>query len=222
MSITPSSIINGLILHFIMQTGTKTNKCKSNDFSMLDVDSQDKLLKVLAESGLILFPTDTIWGVGCDATSPQAVDKVYELKRRDRNKPLVVLVDGMDMLKRYVQRVHPKIETLLEYHQRPLTVIYEQGVGLAPNLLAKDGSVGIRLVLDPFCREMIQRFGKPLVATSANISGVPFPRNYGEISSDILEGVDYVAKVKQKDKDLLSPSVIVRLDGDGELIFLRD
>ncbi|MGK0390283.1 MAG: L-threonylcarbamoyladenylate synthase [Maribacter sp.] len=204
-----------------MQTGTKTNKCKSNDFSMLDVDSQDKLLKVLAESGLILFPTDTIWGIGCDATDPNAVDKVYELKRRDKNKPLVILVDGMDMLRRYVQRVHPKIETLLEYHHRPLTVIYEQGINLAPNLLAENGSIGVRIVLDPFCKEMIQRFGKPVVATSANISGIPFPRNYGEISSDILEGVDYVAKVKQIDRDLLSPSIIVKLDKDGELVFVR-
>lgn len=203
-------------------TCTKTNKCKSNDFSMLDVDSQDKLLKVLAESGLILFPTDTIWGIGCDATDAAAVEKVYELKRRDRNKPLVVLVNGMDMLKRYVQRVHPKIETLLEYHQRPLTVIYDKGVDLAPNLLGENGSVGIRLVLDPFCNQMIERFGKPIVATSANISGVPFPKNYGEISSDILEGVDYVTKVKQKDKNLLSPSVIVKLDEEGELIFLRE
>lgn len=189
---------------------------------MLDVDSQDKLLKVLAESGLILFPTDTIWGIGCDATDAAAVEKVYELKRRDRNKPLVVLVNGMDMLKRYVQRVHPKIETLLEYHQRPLTVIYDKGVDLAPNLLGENGSVGIRLVLDPFCNQMIERFGKPIVATSANISGVPFPKNYGEISSDILEGVDYVTKVKQKDKNLLSPSVIVKLDEEGELIFLRE
>ena len=205
-----------------MQTGTKTNKCKSNDFSMLDVDSQDKLLKVLAESGLILFPTDTIWGVGCDATDPNAVAKVYELKKREKNKPLVVLVDGIDMLKRYVRRVHPKIETLLEYHQRPITVIYDQGINLAPNLLAEDGSVGIRLVLDPFCKEMIQKFGKPIVATSANVSGVPFPKNYGEISSDILEGVDYVAKVKQRDQDLLSPSVIVKQDKDGELIFIRN
>lgn len=189
---------------------------------MLDVHSQNKLLTVLAESGLILFPTDTIWGIGCDATSEKAVDKIYHLKRRDKDKPLVLIVDTLERLKEYVSHIHPKIETLLEFHKRPITVIYDKGINLAPNAIAKDGSVGIRIVTDPFCKEMIAQFGKPIVATSANISGDPFPRNFGEISSDILQGVDFVAKVLQKEKDLLEPSIIVKLDKDGELIFLRE
>ncbi len=204
-----------------MSAYTKTNTRKTNDFSMLDVDSQDKLLNVLAESGLILFPTDTIWGIGCDATDEAAVDKIFELKRRPKDKPFVIIVNSVSMLKDYVDQVHPKIETLLEYHTRPLTVIYNKAVNLAPNAHSSDGSVGIRVVLDPFCSEMIGKYGKPLVATSANISGQPFPKNFGEISSDVIEGVDYVAKVKQRDKNLNEPSVIVKLDKDGELVFIR-
>lgn len=205
-----------------MPTQTKINKCKSNDFSMLDVDSQNKLLTVLAKSGLILFPSDTIWGVGCDATDEIAVGKVFELKKVSQDDPLVIIVNSIQMLKEYVEHVHPKIETLLQFHLRPLTVVYEQGRNLAPNIMAMDGSVHIRIVTDLFCQQMISKYGKPIVATSANIKGVPFPRNFGEISSDILEGVDYVAKVRQSEKDLRDPSVIVRLDQDGELIFIRD
>ncbi len=205
-----------------MSYATKSLKCKANEFSMLDVDSQVKLLQVLETGGLILFPTDTIWGIGCDATNPDAVDKVYKLKKRDPNKPLIVLVDSNEMLKDYVEHLHPKIETLLEFHTRPITVIYEKGVNLAPNLLGQDGSIGIRLVLDPFCKELISRFGKPIVATSANVSGIPFPRNFGEISSDIIQGVDFVPKIRQSDKNLHEPSIIIKLDEEGELIFIRE
>lgn len=189
---------------------------------MLDVDTQERFCKVLAVGGLILFPTDTIWGIGCDATNAEAVEKIYKLKKRDRNKPLITIVDSLGMLKEYVNHIHPKIETLLHYHDRPLTVIYEKGTNLAENVLEKDGSAAIRLVKEPLCQWIISSYGKPLVATSANISGEVFPQNFGEISSDILEGVDYVIKAKQGEKTRHLPSQIVTLGEDGELDFIRD
>lgn len=195
---------------------------KTNEIPMLDVESQGKLLSTLAMGGLILLPTDTIWGIGCDATNPHAVEKVYALKNREREKPLIILVDSVERLSQYVEEVHPRIETLLLYHTRPLTVIYDKGRNLAPNLLGPGGSIGIRVVQDEFCRRVIAAFGKPLVSTSANISGQPFPRNFGEISSDILQGVDFVARIRQSEKELNSPSVIVRLGEEQELEFIRE
>lgn len=205
-----------------MPTHVKASRRKTNDFSMLDVESQEDLLATLAKGGLILFPTDTIWGIGCDATNPDAVEKIFDLKQRNKDKPFVVIVDSIKMLKDYVEQVHPKVETLLQFHQRPLTVIYQEAKNIAINAIAADGSVAVRIVMPCFCKDMITKFGKPLIATSANISSQPFPRNFGEISSDILERVDYVAKVMQNDKNLNHPSVIVKLDGNGELIFLRE
>ncbi len=205
-----------------MSRSNETTLYKFNDIFMLDVGSFDRLMSVLADGGLILLPTDTIWGICCDATNPDAVRKVYELKQRPKDNPLVCLVDGVPMLKDYVEHVHPRIETLLEFHTRPLTVIYDQGKKLAPNLLGPSGSVGIRVVREAFCRMIIEHFGKPLVASSANVSGLPFPRNFGEISSDILSGVDFVARYRQSEKDLNEPSVIVKLQEDEELLFLRE
>ncbi len=195
---------------------------KAKQIFMAEFERLDELVEVLEGGGRILFPTDTIWGVGCDATNPKAVDGIYELKRRDKNKPLVVLVSDIEMLKKYVEHVHPKVETLLSYHQRPLSVIYDKGINLAENLLGPGGSVAIRMVQDELCQEIISRFGRPIVATSANISNFPFPRNFGEISSDILEGVDFVVRHKQGEKDLNNPSVIIKLAPSGELIFLRE
>ncbi len=194
---------------------------KSNEIPMLEDESFDKLMSALSSGGLVLLPTDTVWGIGCDATSTAAVDKVYELKNRPKDKPLIVLVDGLEMLKDYVVHVHPRIETLLIFHERPLTVIYDEAKNIAPNACAKDGSIGIRIVQDEFCRKVITAFGKPLVSTSANVSGQPFPGNFGEISSDILMGVDFVSKIKQSEKERKEPSVIVKLAENGELEFIR-
>ncbi|MGB1216529.1 MAG: L-threonylcarbamoyladenylate synthase, partial [Saprospiraceae bacterium] len=182
----------------------------------------NKLMGVLSSDGLVLLPTDTVWGIGCDATSAKAVEKIYLLKNRPKDKPLIVLVDGMEMLKDYVAHVHPKIETLLNFHERPLTVIYGEARNIAPNACANDGSIGIRIVRDDFCRKVISDFGKPIISTSANVSGQDFPRNFGEISSDILMGVDFVSKIKQSDKKRSEPSVIVKLAENGELEFLRE
>lgn len=187
-----------------------------------DTDNFDNIADILADDGIILYPTDTIWGLGCDATNPVAVERVYNLKQRDRSKPFVLLVDSIDMLKDYVEALHPRLETLMMYHTRPMTVIYDQAKNLPENAVGPGGSVAIRVAYDPFCQQLIQAIGKPLVATSANISNEPFPTIFGEISSQVIQGVDYVARHRRTDKAPKEPSVIVKYDGKGELVFLRD
>ena len=189
---------------------------------MFENEKFDEILTVLRKGGVILYPTDTIWGIGCDATQEDAVEKILTLKNRKSDKGFVLLVDSIEMLKNYVDHVHPRVETLLSFHDRPLTVIYEQGVGLASNVLAIDGSIAIRVVKDAFCRELIQQFGRPLVSTSANVSGAPFPAHFGEINSDVIEKVDFIVKYKQDNKEKGEPSVIVRLNKDEELDFIRE
>lgn len=189
---------------------------------MFGKDNLETITSVLSDGGLILYPTDTIWGVGCDATNPEAIQKIFDLKNNSHHNPFVLLVDSLTMLKNYVEHVHPRIETLLIHHMRPLTMIYDQAKNLPPIACAQDGSVAIRIVLDSFCRELIGRYGKPLVATSANVGDRPFPANFGGISSDIIMGMDYVVKWKQGEKKLSQPSVIAKMSEKEELIFLRE
>jgi L-threonylcarbamoyladenylate synthase len=189
---------------------------------MFENEKFEEILNVLRQGGTILLPTDTVWGIGCDATNHEAVEKVNTIKERPSGKGYVLLVDSIDMLKNHVMHVHPRIETLLGYHERPLTIIYDEGVGLASNVLGKDGSVAIRVVKDAFCRELILQFGKPIVATSANVNKEAMPTNYGEISSDILEKVDFVVKLKQDSKEHGEPSIIARLNEFEELDFIRE
>lgn len=189
---------------------------------MFERDNLEKITHVLDQGGTILYPTDTIWGIGCDATNEEAVKKIYTLKNRNLSKPFVLLVDSIDMLRDYVVHLHPRIETLLLYHVKPLTVVYDEGKNLPNISMAENRSVAIRVVLDKFCKEIIGAYGKPLVATSANVSNQPFPANFGGISSDILSGVDYVCKWKQDSKMQNEPSVIVRLGDKEELEFLRE
>lgn len=179
------------------------------------------LTKGLLNGDIILFPTDTIWGIGCDATDPVSVQRIYNLKKRTPDKPYVLLVDSIEMIKNYVHSVHPRIETLLGYHTRPLTVVYPGAKNLPDISVAQDGSVAIRIVQDAFCRALIRAVGRPLVATSANVSNQPFPGNFGEISSEILSGVDQVVRLRQDEKSLGKPSVMITVDKAGEIIFLR-
>jgi L-threonylcarbamoyladenylate synthase len=188
---------------------------------MIDIDHFEKSLQVLQKGGTILFPTDTIWGIGCDATNEIAVDKVYSLKKRDKSKPLIVLASDIEMVKKYVMHVHPKLETLLQYHTRPITVIYDHQDGLPKNVISRDNTIGIRIPQDNFCRELIKSFGKPIVATSANISNEAFPKNFGEITSNVISKVDFTIPYRQNDSNFLPPSAIVRLSPNEELIFLR-
>jgi L-threonylcarbamoyladenylate synthase len=170
---------------------------------MFENEKFDEILTVIRNGEVILYPTDTIWGIGCDATNEKAVERIIDIKSRRSDKGFVVLVDSIEMLKKFVKHVHPRVETLISFHERPLTVIYDEGKG-------------------PFCRELIKQFGKPLVSTSANISGEPFPAHFGEISSEIFEKVDFVVKYKQDSKDQGEPSVIVRLNEQEELDFIRE
>jgi len=181
----------------------------------------DRSLAVLHSGGLILYPTDTIWGIGCDATNPAAVAKVYDLKQREAAKSLIVLMaDKRDILK-YTSQPDLRIFDFLDTVQKPTTVIYEGAIGLAPNLINADGTIAIRLVDDPFCRHLIKRFRKPLVSTSANISGDPAPAFYREIDPRIQAGVDYTVEHRRDDTTPREPSAIIKWNAAGEPTVIR-
>ena len=200
-----------------MQAMTKT---KLNTF-MFEKDKVEDISSVLSKGGLILYPTDTIWGIGCNACDTEAIDRIYQLKQRATSKNFVILVDSIEMLKKYVREVPPRIETLLYYHQRPLTMVFDEPQNLPENLIAADNTIAIRIAQDVFCKELIGNFGFPLVATSANISSQPYPANFGEINSDIIKCVDYIVKIRRHEKTIGQPSVIAKIGEDGELEFLR-
>jgi L-threonylcarbamoyladenylate synthase len=175
----------------------------------------ESCLAVLQAGGLILYPTDTIWGIGCDATNPAAVSKVYALKQRIETKSLIVLAaDQRDVLK-YTSHPDLRIFDFLDAATKPTTVIYEGAIGLADNLIAADGSVAIRLVGDLFCRHLIKRFRKPIVSTSANISGQPSPSFFHEVSQPIRAGIDYIVSYRQDDETPRQPSAIVKWNANG-------
>ncbi len=178
-------------------------------------------LDVLRKGGLILYPTDTIWGIGCDATNVAAVNKIYQLKRRSDSKAMIILVaDEKDIL-RYVTQPDLQIFDYIKGVSKPTTVIYEGGVGLADNLLAEDGSVAIRICEDAFCKHLIKRFRKPLVSTSANLSGYPAPQCFKDIEPVISNGVDYVVKYRRNEEDYAKPSSIIKWEKDGTLSIIR-
>jgi len=179
-------------------------------------------LDVLRQGGVILYPTDTIWGIGCDATNQKAVEKVYALKKRQDEKSLLVLLDRAERLADYLDEVPEMAWNLIEISDKPLTIIYPGARNLAPNLVAADGSVGIRIVQDEFCRKLVQRFGKPVVSTSANISGQPWPEGFHKIDRELVKAVDYVVKHRQDDNGKAKPSGIIRLGVHGEVQVIRE
>ncbi|GAA4781374.1 L-threonylcarbamoyladenylate synthase [Olivibacter ginsenosidimutans] len=181
----------------------------------------NKSLEVLHAGGIILYPTDTIWGLGCDATNPQAIEKIYQLKGRAKDKSLIVLLENENRLISYVQEVPEVAYQLIEYTDKPLTIIYDGAKNLAPNLLAEDGSIGIRIVKHPFCEQLIKRFRKPIVSTSANISGEISPQNFAAISDAIKSGVDYVVHYGQEDTTPKQASTIMKLDTSGAFSYIR-
>src|SRR5688572_29392167 len=154
----------------------------------------ESCLVVLKKGGLILYPTDTIWGIGCDATNQQAVNKIFALKKRADNKTMIILLSKQTDISNYVATPHPQILDYLANTTQPTTAIYNKGVNVANGLISKDGSVAIRIVRDEFCATLINRFGKPIISTSANISGERFPETFKEISDEIKNGVDYIVK----------------------------
>ena len=175
----------------------------------------------MAAGGLILYPTDTIWGIGCDATNEEAVRRVYELKRRSDHKAMLLLMDSSAKLNYYVQEVPDLAWDLIELADSPLTVIYNGARNVAPNLLAADGSVGIRITQEEFSHKLCERFRKPLVSTSANVSGDPSPANFSEISETIKAGVDYIVRYRQDDLSKAAPSHIIKLGAGGLVKIIR-
>lgn len=175
----------------------------------------------MAAGGLILYPTDTIWGIGCDATNEEAVRRVYELKRRSDHKAMLLLMDSSAKLNYYVQEVPDVAWDLIELADSPLTVIYSGARNVAPNLLAADGSVGIRITQEEFSHKLCERFRKPLVSTSANVSGDPSPANFSEISETIKAGVDYIVRYRQDDLSKAAPSHIIKLGAGGLVKIIR-
>ena len=177
-------------------------------------------LKTLRDGGVIVYPTDTIWGIGCDATNEEAIAKVNAIKNRS-DKPLIVLAGDIPMVKEYVQSIHPRIETLLSLHERPLTIIYKSAGILPARLSGSTNTIGIRIPVDAFCLDLIEKLGKPIVSTSANLAGSPFPTSYSEIDPAILEQVDYVVKYRRDEILDATPSVVASFDHKGVLQFIR-
>lgn len=185
-------------------------------------DDIRQALEVLNRGGVILYPTDTIWGIGCDATNQEAVQRVYDIKHRADSKAMLVLMDSPAKLNYYVKDVPPVAWDLIELTTKPLTIIYEGARNFAPNLLAEDGSVGIRITDEEFSRQLCFRFRKPIVSTSANISGEQSPANFSEISDDIKQAVDYIVGYRQGDKGKANPSGIIKLGANGAVKVIRE
>ena len=171
-------------------------------------------VNVMRKGGVILYPTDTVWGIGCDATNAEAVAKVYRIKQRDDSKALICLADSVDRVQRYVRDVPPVAE-------KPTTVVLDGAVNLAPNLIAEDGSIALRVTNEPFSKELCYRFQKAIVSTSANISGEPAAQNYRDIAPEILEAVDYVCWTRRQEHKPHTPSSIIKLTKDGRVTIIR-
>ncbi len=176
---------------------------------------------VLNRGGLILYPTDTIWGIGCDATNEKAIEKIFRLKKRTNFKSLIVLLDLETKLLSYIKEVPEVAWDLIDFAEKPLTIIYDGGKNLAKNVVAEDGSVGIRITKDEFCKKLIEKFRKPVVSTSANFSGKESPAAFDDIDPDIIAGVDYVVNLRQHEKISSSPSTIIKLGTKGEIKIIR-
>lgn len=178
-------------------------------------------IEVMKQGGVILYPTDTVWGIGCDATNAEAVAKVYKIKKRDDSKALICLVDSDARLQRYVRNVPNVAWDILDIATKPTTIILDGAINLAPNLIAEDGSIALRITKEPFSHELCYRFQKPLVSTSANISGEPAAANYNEISQELLDAVDYVCFSRRQEHKPHTPSSIIKLKEDGEVTIIR-
>ncbi len=178
-------------------------------------------LKTLKTGGIILYPTDTVWGIGCDATDAKAVERIFQLKKRPDEKAMIVLVaEERDVLK-YVANTDLRVFDYLQQNTKPVTVVYEGAIGFADNLVGKDGSIAIRICKDSFCKHLIKRFRKPIVSTSANISGQPTARFFSDIDDEIKNAVDYVVKYRQDDKTISTPSSVIKWNKDATVTILR-
>ncbi|MBO7501892.1 MAG: threonylcarbamoyl-AMP synthase [Paludibacteraceae bacterium] len=196
-------------------------------------DDLQTALRVLRQGGIILYPTDTIWGIGCDATNEEAVQRIYRLKQRADSKSMLVLLDGAGKLQGYVDEIPETADMLLdatdpnyrdarpEAEQRPLTIIYPGAKNIAPSLIAEDGSIGIRITSEPFTRALCEQLHRPIVSTSANISGQPAAKIFREIADEIKQGVDYVCHFRQDDETPHKPSAIIKVKKDNTFEVIR-
>ena len=181
----------------------------------------ENAIAALKKGGLILYPTDTVWGIGCDATHPNAIERIYNLKKRLNDNSLICLVADLNMLEQYVEKVPKAAYDVLKFSVTPTTIVYDDPIRISENLIAADNSLAIRIADDEFCKKLIRKFRRPLVSTSANISGEKTPSNFQEISKEILEGVDYVVNLQQAKKSD-KPSTIIKIKNDGTVKVIRE
>jgi L-threonylcarbamoyladenylate synthase len=182
----------------------------------------EESLRILKTGGVILYPTDTIWGLGCDATNAEAVKRIYDIKKRDDSKSMIILMADERELMKHVAAPDPQVFNFMEQQSRPTTIIFEQAIGLPDNLVSSDGSIAIRLVRDEFCRHLVKRLRHPIVSTSANISGQPSPKTFNDISIDVKNQVDYIVHWRQDDHTPAQPSRIIKWKGNGEFTVIRE
>ena len=182
----------------------------------------ENALSALKKGQLLLYPTDTVWGIGCDPTSSGAVQKVYALKEREESKALICLVSSFKMLKDYVSTIPDDLEEVLRRQTKPTTVIYQNPIGLASNLIARDKTLAIRICQNTFCQKLIERFGKPIVSTSANISGEPTAKTFSQITSKIKAGVNYIVNLQQDQTTTVEPSKIIKIEANGVIKTIRE
>lgn len=178
-------------------------------------------LPVLKSGGTILYPTDTIWGIGCDATNENAVRKIFEIKKREESKGMIILVDAAEKLNRYVKKVPDVAWDLIEYTEKPLTIVYSGAVNIAKNLVGSDGTIAVRVVKNDFCIDLLRKFGRPVVSTSANISGTETAFTFDKISEEILRQVDYVVNLPEEKNKTGKPSSIIQIEINGVIKILR-
>lgn len=178
-------------------------------------------VEILKNGGTILYPTDTVWGIGCDATNEDAVTKIFRIKKRNEEKSMIILLADEEEILNYVDHDNPAVYDFIQGVRKPVTIIYSHAKNLAGNVINKDGSVGIRIVEDPFCKRLIREFGKPVVSTSSNVSGYPPPRVFSDIDRQIAEGVDYVVNHRQNETTPGTPSTVIRLNDDQSFTILR-
>ena len=188
----------------------------------IDLEEVKAAVDTLKAGGIILYPTDTVWGIGCDATNEEAVAKVFALKQRSDSKSLITLVADADMLGKYVKVIPEVAINLLEVNDKPMTIIYPDAMGLSPNVVAADGTAGIRIPMNDFCVEVIRRFHKPIVSTSANISGEPAPAWYEDIPVEIIEAADWIADPYLEEGATGEPSQIIQVGLHGEIKIIRE
>ncbi len=179
-----------------------------------------KSLQIIKEGGTLLYPTDTVWGLGCDARNEEAVQKIYDLKQREESKALICLVSDVVMLERIFREIPDAAYDLIDHSDKPTTIIYDNPNGVAKNLIAPDNTLAVRVVKDEFCQQLIRKLNRPIVSTSANISGAPTPKSFKEISNEILSGVDYVVNL-HREKICEQPSTIIKLSGSGLFKIIR-